>query len=338
MISKVDPNIRRVGITGLGVYVPDKVLTNEDLERMVDTNDEWIVTRTGIKERRIARDDQAASDLAIPAARQALEHAGVEPAELDVLIVATSTPDMLFPTTAVIVAEALGAKRAAAYDTLAACSGFLYSTSQAYGLIAGGVAQKALVIGSETLSKIVDWTDRGTCILFGDGAGAAVIEPVSGGGFHGFELGVDGSHGVDLCLPGGGSRNPASEATIAEGLQWVHMNGREVFREATRLMVSSAEQLLAEVGATVDDIDLYVPHQANQRIVDHAVKHLGLPPEKVFSNIARYGNTSAASIPLGLADALDQGRLEPGMNVLMSAVGGGLTWGSSYMTWTGPQS
>jgi 3-oxoacyl-[acyl-carrier-protein] synthase-3 len=338
MISKVDPNIRRVGITGLGVYVPDRVLTNADLEKMVDTNDEWITTRTGIKERRIARDDQAASDLAIPAARQALERAGVEPGELDLVIVATSTPDMLFPTTAVIVAEALGAKQAAAYDTLAACSGFLYSTSQAYGLIAGGVAQKALVIGSETLSKIVDWTDRGTCILFGDGAGAAVIEPVASGGFHGFELGVDGSHGADLCLPGGGSRNPASPATIEQGLQWVHMNGREVFREATRLMVSSAEQLLAEVGATVDDIDLYVPHQANQRIVDHAVKHLGLPQEKVFSNIERFGNTSAASIPLGLADALDQGRLQPGMNVLMSAVGGGLTWGSSYMTWVGPQS
>ena len=338
MIARVDPNVRRVGITGLGVRVPDRILTNDELEKMVETSDEWIVTRTGIRERRIARDDEAASDLAIPAARQALERAGVEAGELDVVIVATSTPDMLFPTTAVIVAEALGAKRAAAYDTLAACSGFLYSTSQAYGLIAGGVATKALVIGSETLSKIVDWTDRGTCILFGDGAGAVVMEPVESGGFHGFELGVDGSHGADLCLPGGGSRNPASPATIEQGLQWVHMNGREVFREATRLMVSSAEQLLAEVGATVDEIDLYVPHQANQRIVDHAVKHLGLPPEKVFSNIERFGNTSAASIPLGLADAHDQGRLQPGMNVLMSAVGGGLTWGSAYMTWSGPKS
>jgi len=322
MIARVDPNVRRVGITGLGVRVPDRILTNDELEKMVETSDEWIVTRTGIRERRIARDDEAASDLAIPAARQALERAGIEAAELDVVIVATSTPDMLFPTTAVIVAEALGAKRAAAYDTLAACSGFLYSTSQAYGLIAGGVATKALVIGSETLSKIVDWTDRGTCILFGDGAGAVVMEPVESGGFHGFELGVDGSHGADLCLPGGGSRNPASPATLEQGLQWVHMNG----------------QLLAEVGATVDEIDLYVPHQANQRIVDHAVKHLGLPPEKVFSNIDRFGNTSAASIPLGLADAHDQGRLQPGMNVLMSAVGGGLTWGSAYMTWSGPKS
>jgi 3-oxoacyl-[acyl-carrier-protein] synthase-3 len=334
VIAKVKENVRRIGITGLGVRVPERVLTNDELETMVDTSDEWIVTRTGIKERRIARDDEAASDLAIPAARQALEHAGVDAADLDLIIVATCTPDMLFPATAVIVAEALGAKRAAAYDTLAACSGFLFSLSQAYGLIAGGVANRALVIGSETLSKIVDWNDRSTCILFGDGAGAAVLEPVEHGGFLGFELGVDGSHGEDLCLPGGGSRAPATQETIEQGLQWVRMNGREVFREATRLMVTSAEELLAECGATVDDVDLYVPHQANKRIVDHVAKQLALPQEKVFSNIERYGNTSAASIPLGLADALEEGRLKPGTRVLMSAVGGGLTWGSVYLAWS----
>ncbi len=334
MIAKVSEHARRVGITGIGVRVPDRVLTNDELETMVETSDEWIVARTGIRERRIARDDEAASDLAIPAARQALERAGVDAADLDLVIVATSTPDMLFPTTAVIVAEALGAKRAAAYDTLAACSGFLYSTSQAYGLIAGGVANRALVIGSETLSKIVDWNDRGTCILFGDGAGAVVLEPVETGGFLGFELGVDGSHAEDLCLPGGGSRSPATQETVEQGLQWVRMNGREVFREATRIMVISAEQLLAECGATVDDVDLYVPHQANKRIVDHAAKQLKLPPEKVFSNIERYGNTSAASIPLGLADALEEGLLQPGTRVLMSAVGGGLTWGSVYLEWS----
>jgi 3-oxoacyl-[acyl-carrier-protein] synthase III len=196
------------------------------------------------------------------------------------------------------------------------------------------VAKKALVVGSETLSKIVDWTDRGTCILFGDGAGAAVVEPVEDTGFIGFELGVDASHGDDLYLPAGGSRKPPSAQTVANGEHWVRMNGREVFKVATRLMVSSAADLLEACGATVDDVDLYVPHQANQRIIDHAAKNLGLPPEKVFLNIDRYGNTSAASIPLALADAHAAGRLEPGTRVLMSAVGGGLTWGSAYMRWS----
>ena len=335
MIAAVEGKGRRVGITGVGVQVPDKVLTNADLERMVETSDEWIVERTGIRERRIAADDEAASDLAIPAARQALERAGVDAADLDLVLVATSTPDMLFPSTGAIVADALGAKKAAGYDTLAACSGFLYGLSQAFGLVSGGVAENALVVGTETLSKIVNWNDRGTCILFGDGAGAAVIEPVADGGFIGFELGVDATYGLDLCLPGGGSRHPTSAETVQNELHWVQMNGREVFRVATRLMVSSANDLLAAVGATIDDVDLYVAHQANQRIIDHAARNLGLPPEKVFLNIDRYGNTSAASIPLGLADALDEGRLRPGMRVLMSAVGGGITWGSAYMTWSG---
>jgi 3-oxoacyl-[acyl-carrier-protein] synthase-3 len=334
VISNVAGNGRRVGITGIGVQVPERVLTNADLEQMVETSDQWIVERTGIRERRIARDDEAASDLAIPAAKQALEQAGVAPEELDLVVIATSTPDMLFPSTGAIVAGAIGAKNAAGYDTLAACSGFLYSVSQAYGQIAGGVAQNALVVGSETLSKIVNWSDRGTCILFGDGAGAAVLQPVEQGGFLGFELGVDAQHGPDLCLPAGGSREPTSVQTVAQGRHWVEMNGREVFRVATRLMVSSAEQLLAEVGATIDDVDLYVAHQANQRIIDHAAKNLGLPPEKVFLNIDRYGNTSAASIPIGLAEAVESGRLEPGMRVLMSAVGGGITWGSAFMEWS----
>ena len=337
MIAAVEGKGRRVGITGIGVHVPERVLTNAELERMVDTSDEWIVERTGIRERRIARDDEAASDLAIPAARQALERAGVDAADLDLVIVATSTPDMLFPSTGAIVAEALGARKAAAYDTLAACSGFLYGVSQAFGVISGGVAERALVVGTEVLSKIVNWNDRGTCILFGDGAGAAVLEPVADGGFIGFELGVDAAYGPDLCLPAGGSRTPASAETVASELHWVQMNGREVFRVATRLMVSSANDLLEACGATIEDVDLYVVHQANQRIIDHAAKNLGLPQEKVFLNIDRYGNTSAASIPLGLADALDEGALEPGMRVLMSAVGGGITWGSAYMTWTEPR-
>jgi 3-oxoacyl-[acyl-carrier-protein] synthase-3 len=292
VIARVDGGAR-AGITGIGVNVPERVLTNADLEKMVETSDEWIVERSGIRERRIAADTEAASDLALPAARQALEHAGVDAADLDLVVVATSTPDMLFPSTAAILAEQLGAKRAYAYDTLAACSGFLYGLSQAHGVVSGGVAKKALVVGSETLSKIVDWTDRSTCILFGDGAGAAVVEPVDDGGFIGFELGVDASHGDDLYLPAGGSRRPPSAQTVANGEHWVRMNGREVFKVATRLMVTSAADLLEACGATVDDVDIYVPHQANQRIIDHAAKNLGLPPEKVFLNIDKYGNTSA---------------------------------------------
>jgi 3-oxoacyl-[acyl-carrier-protein] synthase-3 len=332
--ANVAGNGTRVGITGVGVYVPERVLTNADLERMVETSDEWITERTGIKERRIAADGEAASDMALPAARQALERAGVEAEDVDVVLVATSTPDMLFPTTAALVASDLGATRAAAYDILAACSGFVYGLAQAYGAVSSGVSKKVLVVGSEALSKIVDWDDRGTCILFGDGAGAAVVEEVAEGGFLGFELGADGSGGDDLYVAAGGSRNPASAETVAKEMHLIRMKGQEVFRFATRIMVSSAANLLEECEATVDDVDLYVPHQANKRIIDHAAKNLGLPPEKVFLNIDRYGNTSAASIPIGLAEAIEQGSLAPGTNVLMSAVGGGFTWGSAFMTWS----
>lgn len=334
MIANVSGNPIAVGITGVGFYTPEKVLTNADLEAMVDTSDEWITSRTGIKERRIAADDQAASDLALPAARQALEQAGVAPEELDLIIVATATPDMLFPATGALVADQLGARKAAAYDLLAGCSGFVYALSQAYGVLATGLSQRALIVGTEVLSKITNWHDRGTCILFGDGAGAAVVEPVERGGIAGFELGADGSGGPDLCIPAGGSRRPVSTAALEEEAQFIRMNGAEVFRFATRVMVTSAEELLAACGATVDDVDLYVPHQANRRIVDHAVKNLELDPEKVLMNIDRYGNTSSASIPICLAEAQAAGRLEEGTRVLMSAVGAGLTWGSVYMTWT----
>lgn len=334
MIANVSGNPIAVGITGVGSYTPEKVLTNADLEAMVDTSDEWITSRTGIKERRIAADDQAASDLALPAARQALEQAGVAPEELDLIIVATATPDMLFPATGALVADRLGARKAAAYDLLAGCSGFVYALSQAYGVLATGLSQRALIVGTEVLSKITNWHDRGTCILFGDGAGAAVVEPVERGGIAGFELGADGSGGPDLCIPAGGSRRPVSPAVLEEEAQFIRMNGAEVFRFATRVMVTSAEELLAACGATVDDVDLYVPHQANRRIVDHAVKDLTLDPEKVLMNIDRYGNTSSASIPICLAEAQAAGRLEEGTRVLMSAVGAGLTWGSVYMTWT----
>jgi 3-oxoacyl-[acyl-carrier-protein] synthase III len=334
MIANVSGNGVAVGITGLGAYAPERVLTNADLERMVETSDEWIETRTGIRERRIADPDQAASDLALPAARQALEEAGVEPADLDLVIVATATPDMLFPATAAIVADELGAPKAAAYDLLAGCTGFVYALAQAYGSVTGGLCRKALVLGTETLSKITNWQDRSTCILFGDAAGAAVVEPVAGGGIAGFELGADGSGGPDLCVPAGGSRTPVTPEVLEQELQFIQMRGQEVFRFATRVMVSSAEELLAECGAGVGDVDVYVPHQANKRIIDHAVKNLGLDPQRVVMNIDRYGNTSSASIPLCLVDARERGLLEDGTRVLMSAVGAGLTWGSVYMTWT----
>jgi 3-oxoacyl-[acyl-carrier-protein] synthase-3 len=334
VIGTVSENRIAVGLTGVGSYVPERVLTNADLEAMVETSDEWIVTRTGISERHIAAPEQAASDLALPAAREALEQAGVEPEELDLVIVATATPDMLFPATAAIVADTLGAKTAAAYDLLAGCTGFVYALSQAYGQVATGLSKRALVVGTEVLSRITNWEDRSTCILFGDGAGAAVVQPVEAGGIAGFELGADGSGGPDLCVPAGGSRRPITADALEEEAQFIKMNGAEVFRFATRIMVTSAEELLALCGATVDDVDLYVPHQANKRIVDHAVKDLGLDPERVLMNIDRYGNTSSASIPICLAEAQAAGRLEEGARVLMSAVGAGLTWGSVYLTWT----
>jgi len=334
VIASVSANRIAVGLTGVGAYAPERVLTNADLEAMVDTSDEWIVSRTGIRERRIAAPEQAASDLALPAAREALEQAGVRPEDVDLIIVATATPDMLFPATAAIVADTLGAKKAAAYDLLAGCTGFVYALAQAYGQVATGLSKRALIVGTEVLSKITNWQDRSTCILFGDGAGAAVVQPVGEGGIAGFELGADGSGGPDLCVPAGGSRTPMSVDALEEELQFIKMNGAEVFRFATRIMVTSAEELLATCGATIDDVDLYVPHQANKRIVDHAVKNLGLDPDKVLMNIDRYGNTSSASIPICLAEAQAAGRLEDGTRVLMSAVGAGLTWGSVYLTWT----
>jgi 3-oxoacyl-[acyl-carrier-protein] synthase-3 len=334
VIGSVRENGTRVGITGVGAYVPERVLTNADLEQMVDTNDEWIVERTGIRERRIADESQAASDLALPACRQALERAGIAAEEVDYIVVATATPDMIFPATSCVIADELGATRAAAYDLLAGCSGFVYALAQAYGAVASGLSERALVVGSETLSKITNWDDRGTCIIFGDGAGAAVVERVDEGGFEGFELGADGSRGPDLCVPAGGSRLPATTENLEREAQFIHMNGREVYRVATRIMVSSGRDLLERCGFELDEVDLYVPHQANKRIIDHAAKDLGLSEDRIVLNIDRYGNTSSASIPLALAEAEDDGRLKAGSVVLMTAVGAGLTWGSVILTWT----
>ena len=324
------PTGPRISITGLGCHVPDRVVTNEELATMVDTNNEWILERTGIRERRIAADDEALTDIALPACRRALELAGADPASIDLLIVATVTPDMAFPSSSAILADQLGMPDAAAYDLSAGCTGFVYAIAQAHGMLACGLAKRALVVGGDVLSKILDWTDRSTVVLFGDGAGAVVLEAVDAGGFLGFELGADGGGGSNLWLPGSGSRK------FEEPEKFVKMNGREVFKFATRVMVSSAQALLAECDKTVADIDVYVPHQANVRIIDHAVRKLGVPGEKTVVNVDRYGNTSSGSIPLALADAADDGRLEPGKLVLLTGMGAGLTWGSALIEWTHP--
>jgi 3-oxoacyl-[acyl-carrier-protein] synthase-3 len=321
-------NGRRIGITGLGTHVPERVYTNADLEAFVDTTDEWIVERTGIRERRFAEKDEALTDIAAPAARAALVEAGADPASIDLIIVATVTPDMMFPTSSALLADQLGMPDAAAYDLLAGCTGFMYGIAQAYGMLSSGLARRALVVGGDVLSKILDWEDRSTLVLFGDGAGAVVMEPVGDGGFLGFELGADGGGGENLWLPGSGSRH------FDDPDSFVKMNGREVFKFATRVMVSSAEKILAECGLAVGEVDVYVPHQANKRIIDHAARKLGIPEEKTVVNVDRYGNTSSGSIPLALADAKADGRLRGGELVLMTGMGAGLTWGSALIEWT----
>jgi 3-oxoacyl-[acyl-carrier-protein] synthase-3 len=318
----------RIGITGLGTHVPERVLTNDELSRLVDTTDEWIVERTGIRERRIAAAEEALTDIALPAARDALRDAGVEAADIDLLVCATVTPDMMFPTSSALLADELGMPKAAAYDLLAGCTGFVYAIAQAYAMLASGLSKRALVVGGDVLSKILDWGDRSTLVLFGDGAGAVVMEPVGRGGFLGFELGADGGGGEHLWLPGSGSRH------FEDPDQFVKMNGREVFKFATRVLVYSAEQILGECGKTVEDVDVYIPHQANKRIIDYAAGKLGIPPERTIVNVDRYGNTSSGSIPLALADARVEGRLRDDALVLMTGMGAGLTWGSALIEWT----
>jgi 3-oxoacyl-[acyl-carrier-protein] synthase-3 len=317
-----------VSITGLGCYVPERVVTNDELAQHVDTSNEWIMERTGIRERRMAAPEQALSDLALPAAQAALADAGVEAKDIDLLLVATVTADFAFPSTAALLANTLGAVDAAAYDLSAGCTGFMYGIAQAYGMLASGLAKRALVVGGDVLSKILDWNDRSTLVLFGDGAGAVVLEPVPERGFLGFELGADGGGGESLWLPGSGSR------AFEDPEKYVKMNGREVFKFATRVLVQSAEALLEQCGTSIDDVDVYVPHQANVRIIDHATRKLGVPSEKVVVNVDRYGNTSSGSIPLALADAAADGRLRPGKLVLMTGMGAGLTWGSALIRWT----
>ena len=327
MIGAAKPGIE-VSITGLGVKVPERVMHNDELSQYVDTSDEWIRERTGIRERRIASDEEALSDLALPATRDALAMAGVEGADVDLVIVATVTPDMAFPSTAALVADAIGAAKAGAYDLSAGCTGFMYALAQAYGMLAGGLATRALVVGGDVLSRLFDWTDRSTLVLFGDGAGAVVLEAVPERGFLGFELGADGGGGESLWLPGSGSR------IFEEADRHIKMNGREVFKFATRILVQSAEDILTKCDVRIEDVDLYIPHQANVRIIDHATRKLGVPSDRVVINVDRYGNTSSGSIPLALADALADGRLRKGDLVLMTGMGAGLTWGSALMRWT----
>lgn len=325
---------RSVGIIGTGKYVPEKILTNADLEKMVDTNDEWIVSRTGIRERHIASSEQATSDLAYEAAIRALESAGLTAEDLELIIIATITPDTMFPSTACILQDKLGAKKAAAFDLSAACSGFVYGMATANGFIQTGMYKNALVIGADTLSRITDYTDRNTCVLFGDGAGAVILGEVpEGRGFLSFDLGAEGAGGDLLKLEGGGSRLPASNETVQDGKHFIYMNGREVFKFAVRVMGTATEEVLRKAGKTKEDIDLFVPHQANIRIIQSAMQRLSLPEEKCVVNVDKYANTSAASIPLALVEAAEDGRIKEGDTVLLVGFGGGLTWGASVIVW-----
>jgi 3-oxoacyl-[acyl-carrier-protein] synthase-3 len=334
-------------VVGWGKYVPERVVTNDDLARMVDTSDEWIRTRTGISERRIAAEEETTSSMAIRAAWRALETAGVAPAQLDVIIVATATPDHAFPATACLVQDALGAKRAAAFDLSAGCTGFVYALGVAADMIAGGAcgrdgdraerAATALVVGAETLSRITDWTDRGTCVLFGDGAGAVVLQANgAAGGVLATTLGADGSGADLLHLPAGGSAEPASHRSVSEGRHFLRMRGREVFRFAVRAMPGAVREALTQIDLTPADLDLLIPHQANQRILEAAARALDLPAEVIYSNLERYGNTSAASIPIALCEAADEGVIQRDDVVVCVGFGAGLTWGATAVRWSVP--
>ncbi len=327
---------RRAKITSVGCYVPPNTLTNADLEKSVSTTDDWIVTRTGIRTRHIAGPEEATSDLAVEAARTALGKAGVDASEIETIIVCTVTPDMFFPSTACLVQDRLGAKGAWGFDLVAACSGLLYGLTTASQLIASGSQSKVLVIGADTMSRIVDYQDRATCVLFGDGAGAMLLEPVDEGedaGLIDFEHEIDGSGGGYLYMPAGGSREPATHETIDKRAHYVHQDGRQVYRYAVNKMSEICNTLLERNGLTVDDVDLLIPHQANARIIGAVAERLGLPTEKAVINIGEYGNTTGGTIPLATNDALAQGRLKKGDLVLMAAVGAGLTAGGALWRW-----
>lgn len=325
--------MKKVGIIGVGEYLPHKVLTNADLEKIVDTSDEWITTRTGIKERRLASQHEAASDLATFAARHALKDSGTKPQDLDLIIVATITPDMQFPATSCFVQARLGAKHAVCFDISAACAGFVYAIVVAQQFIVQGTYRNALVIGAEVLSSITDWQDRNTCVLFGDGAGAAVLSEVKSGGILSVYLGTDGLSADLLMLPGGGSRNPASHKTIDNHMHYIKMRGNELFKLAVKLMSEAATVALKRAGLKCADVDLVIPHQANVRILMATAKKLGLPKEKIYLNIKEYGNMSSASTATALCEAVKSGRIKKGDIVLLDAFGAGLVWGACVIKW-----
>lgn len=324
-------------ITGWGMYVPEPVLTNDDIAKLVDTNDEWIRDRTGIRERHIAREHEFPSTLAVEASIKALRVANLAPTELDLIICASSSPEYIFPATACLIQDQIGATKAGAFDMSAACTGFVYAVNMAAQAIRSGSIKNALVIGTETLSRFVDWKDRNTCILFGDGAGAFVLQASEKpGGVLSAVMHSDGSGADSLTLLGGGSRHPASEATIHEGKHFVQMDGKEVFRFATRVMGRATLEALELAGMTTDDVKCIIPHQANYRIIETAAKYLKLSMDKFVVNVDRYGNTSTASIPIATVEAAQDGRVKPGDKVVFVAFGAGLTWGAMVVEWTGP--
>ncbi|GAB4408936.1 MAG: ketoacyl-ACP synthase III [Anaerolineales bacterium] len=321
-------------IIGWGAYVPRRVLTNADLAQMVDTSDEWIVERTGIRERRLAAPDETTASMATIAAERALASAGADPLAVDLVIVATATPDYLFPATACLVQRGIGAKSAAAFDLGAGCSGFIYGLAMGAHAIESGACRYVLVVGAETLSRITNWQDRGTCVLFGDGAGAVLLgQAHNPGGILATHLGADGAGADWLILPAGGSRKPASAQTVAENLHTIQMDGQKVFRFATKIIPDATRKVLEQAGLSVADVDMVIAHQANARILQAASERLGVPHEKMYANIDRYGNTSAASIPIALCEAAEEGRLQAGQRVVLVGFGAGLTWGAVLVEW-----
>lgn len=328
---------RYAHVTGWGMSAPAKVLTNAEIAKMVDTNDEWIHSRTGIRERRIAAPEQTTASLATEAAVKALEVGGIKPDDIDLIVVATSSPEHIFPATACLVQDRIGATRAGAFDLLAACTGFIFALNMAAQAIRSGSIENALVIGAETLSRITNWHDRETCILFGDGAGAFLLQASDEpGGVLSAVMRSDGSGGDLLSLPAGGSRLPANADTIQNGYHYIHMNGREVFRFATRVMTQATREVVEAAGLKMDDISLVIPHQANQRIIESAARNLNIPMERCVLNLERYGNTSTASIPIAACEAFQDGRLKCGDQVVFVGFGAGLTWGAMVLQWSEP--
>jgi len=324
---------KKIGIIGLGSYVPKKVITNKELEKIVDTSDEWITTRTGIKERRIAASDESTSTLSFNAAKKALKEAGLEPKDVELIIVATITPDMPFPATACLLQDLLGAKNAACFDISAACAGFVYGLVTAQQFLETGVYKNALVLGAEKLSSVTDWEDRNTCVLFGDGAGAAVLAPVTEGGILSSYLGSDGALSDLLMIPAGGSKYPTTKETLEKRLHYIKMRGNEVFKLAVKIMSDAACKALKKCKLDVEDIDCFIPHQANMRILVAVAKKMKLPIEKIFFNVASYGNMSSAATAVALCEAYDNGRIKGGDIVVLDAFGAGLVWGACVIEW-----